>query len=73
MSSHKTTGLGWEFNGKSRVSVLDIEDFSDGDDVADVFGEDTDTDLQDLLTCSALNVEAKVSIHIVWRTINPIQ
>lgn len=41
--------------------MLRLEDFSDEeDDCAE--DEDKDTALQDLLTCSALNVEAKVCI-----------
>lgn len=45
--------------------MLRLEDFSDGED--DTLEEEEDTALQDLLTCSALNVEAKVSI--VWRVV----
>ncbi|KAL5476183.1 hypothetical protein EMCRGX_G026098 [Ephydatia muelleri] len=50
----------WQANGSSgsRTSMLRLEDFSDEeDDCAE--DEDKDTALQDLLTCSALNVEAK--------------
>lgn len=40
---------------------MDLEDLSGGEDDCDVADDDGATSLHDLLTCSALNVEAKVS------------
>ena len=40
---------------------MDLEDLSGGEDDCNAADDDGDTSLQDLLTCSALNVEAKVS------------
>lgn len=70
-TSVKTVGTCWYDNG-STTSMSCQDNYSDQDtDFADTFGDDKNTSLQDLLTCSALNVETKAR-KPDWNVSDPV-